>query len=499
MRNLNDKILGATKWSAITEIIAKLIVPITNMILARILAPEAFGVIATITMIISFVDMFTDAGFQKFLIQYEFKSEEDLNLFANVAFWTNLIISIVLWSLIIIFSDRIAYMVGNNGLGNVIAIACIQLPLTSFSSIQMSIYRRNFDFKTLFAVRIVSILIPFLITIPLAFLGFSYWSLILGNIVSHLFNAIILTLKSTWKPRLVYKFEALKDMLSFSIWTLIESISIWLTTWIDTFIIGSMLNQYYLGIYKTSMSMVNSIFLLVTASTTPILFSALSRVQDNDLEFKKIFFTFQKIVSYLVFPISIGIFIFSDFVVKILLGDKWSEASGVISIWGLISGILIIFSHYSSEIYRAKGKPKLSFLAQMLHLIVLIPICYIFVQYDFDTFVNARAIIRLESVFVNLIIMKYIFGITFRNIFNNIKYSFVASILMGILGLILVNISQNILWQIISILICIIVYILILFIGNESRKDIYIFIQKIELDKKLNLNKKTIIMKGNEK
>ena len=288
-------------------------------------------------------------------------------------------------------------------------------------------------------------------------------------------------------------------MLSFSIWTLIESISIWLTTWIDTFIIGSILNQYYLGIYKTSMSMVNSIFLLVTASTTPILFSALSRVQNNDLEFKKIFFTFQKIVAYLVFPISIGIFVFSDFVVKILLGDKWSEASGIISIWGLISGILIIFSHYSSEIYRAKGKPKLSFLAQILHLIVLIPICYIFVQYDFDTFVNARAIIRLESVFVNLIIMKYIFGITFRNIFNNIKYSFVASILMGILGLILVNISQNILWQIISILICIIAYILILFIGNESRKDIYIFIQKIELDKKLNLNKKTIIMKGNEK
>ena len=207
MRNLNDKILGATKWSAITEIIAKLIVPITNMILARILAPEAFGIIATITMIISFVDMFTDAGFQKILIQYEFKSKEDLNLFANVAFWTNLIISIVLWSLIIIFSDRIAYMVGNNGLGNVIAIACIQLPLTSFSSIQMSIYRRNFDFKTLFAVRIVSILIPFFITIPLAFLGFSYWSLILGNIASHLFNAIILTLKSTWKPRLVYKFS----------------------------------------------------------------------------------------------------------------------------------------------------------------------------------------------------------------------------------------------------------------------------------------------------
>lgn len=75
-KQLHRKVANAAKWSAITEIIAKLIAPVTNMALARILAPEAFGVIATITMIISFADMFTDAGFQKYLIQHEFKDEK---------------------------------------------------------------------------------------------------------------------------------------------------------------------------------------------------------------------------------------------------------------------------------------------------------------------------------------------------------------------------------------------------------------------------------------
>ena len=75
--NLKNKVVNATKWSTITEIAAKLISPVTNMILARILAPEAFGVVATVTMIISFADMFTDSGFQKYLVQHEFKDENE--------------------------------------------------------------------------------------------------------------------------------------------------------------------------------------------------------------------------------------------------------------------------------------------------------------------------------------------------------------------------------------------------------------------------------------
>ena len=73
MPNVNNKVVvNATKWSAITEVVAKLISPITSMVLARLLAPEAFGVVATITMIVTFAEIFTDAGFQKYLIQHEF-------------------------------------------------------------------------------------------------------------------------------------------------------------------------------------------------------------------------------------------------------------------------------------------------------------------------------------------------------------------------------------------------------------------------------------------
>ncbi|MDM0474736.1 lipopolysaccharide biosynthesis protein [Clostridium perfringens] len=469
--NLKNKFINATKWSTITEIAAKLVSPITNMILARIISPEAFGVVATVTMIMSFSDMFTDAGFQKYLIQHKFKNENEKFKNANVAFWTNFCISIFLWIIIVIFREQIAIYVGNPGLGNVIAIACIQLLLTSFSSIQMALYRREFDFRTLFLIRMMSVFIPFFVTIPLAFLGLSYWSLIIGSIVMQFLNAIIMTIKSKWKPYLFYNIHILKEMLSFSIWSLVEAISIWFTTWVDIFIIGNYLNDYYLGIYKTSTTMVNALMSLITASIIPVLFSALSRLQDDKEKFNKIYLDIQKIVSIFVFPLGVGVYLYSDLATKILLGSKWNEASGVIGIWALTSAIVIVLGHFSSEVYRAKGIPKLSFFAQLLHLVVLIPVCIVSSKYGFWPLVYSRAWIRMELILVNLILMKFVIGFPVGKMFKNIIPTTISVIAMGVVGNLLKQINKGLLWSFISIIICILFYFGVLWLFPSIRME----------------------------
>lgn len=476
---LGNKILNATKWSAITEIAAKLVSPITNMILARILAPEAFGVVATVTMIVSFADMFTDAGFQKYLVQHEFKSEEEKFNNANVAFWTNLGISILLWITIFIFREKIAISVGNPGLGNVIAIASFQLLLTSFSSIQMALYRRDFDFKTLFLVRMVAVFIPFAVTVPLAILGLKYWSLIIGTITMQLSNAIVLTLKSKWKPKLYYKLKILKEMLSFSIWSLIEANSIWLTAWADTFIIGNALNQHYLGLYKTSTSMVNTLMALITGSTTPVLFSTLSRLQDDEVKFIRIFLKFQRLISIIVFPLGIGVYLYSDLATQILLGSQWIEANGVIGIWALTSSIMIVFGNYCSELYRAKGRPKLSFIAQLLHLIVLIPACIISAKHGFWALVYTRSLIRLQFVLVHLVLMKFVIRFPMLKMLKNVFSTLVSAVAMGVFGYLLQQINEGLIWSLFSIILCSLFYFGILFIFPYMRKEVFELVKKV--------------------
>lgn len=427
----------ATKWSSVTEIAAKLVAPISTIVLARLLTPVAFGVLVTATMVISFAEIFTDAGFQKYLIQHKFNTEKELHESTTVAFWTNLVLSLLIWIIIIYFSEEIATLVGNEGRGDVIAISCICIPLAAFSSIQMAIYKRSLDFRTLFLVRIAGVMIPLIITIPLAFFTHSYWSLIIGMIVLNLSNAIILTVKSKWKPNFFYSFDLLKDMFSFTVWSMFEAVFIWMTSYIDIFIVGTMLNQHYLGVYRISMATVGQIMGLITAATTPVLFSSLSKLQNDDDKLKEMFFSFQKIVGILVMPLGVGICLFNDLITSILLGSQWGEAAHFIGLWGLTSSITIIFAHYCSEIFRAKGKPKLSALAQLLHMAFLIPTVLWAVGHGFTFLCDMRALVRLTSILINAIILYNLIGISFFSMLKNVFPSFAASFIMaaGVLAL----------------------------------------------------------------
>lgn len=486
-KQLRNKIGNAAKWSSVTEVIAKVITPITNMILARLLAPEAFGVIATVTMIISFVDMFTDAGFQKYLVQHEFENNKEKEQSTNVAFITNLFISVFLWSFIIIFRNPIADIVGNPGLGNVIAIACIQLPLTSFSSIQMALYRRDFNFKTLFYVRMVKSVLPLIITVPLAIAGLSYWALIIGTICGELSNALILTIKSKWKPSLFYSLSLLKDMLSFSIWTLLESISIWLTLWFDVFIIGSSFSQYYLGLYKNSLNMVNALMAVVSSAIIPILFSSLSRLQNNDIAYKKMYYTAQRFSAYLIFPMGVGLFLYSNLATNLMFGSKWSEASNIVGIWSLMAAIGIVFSNFNGEVYRSKGKPKLSFVYQMIHLCFLVPSCLIAIRYGFWALVYTRSLMRIQGTITGFIFMKAFMGFSIKDMLHNtIKPAF-CTILMGLVAFLLKQVSSSVSWSFISIIICIVVYAISLIL--ISRDDFIYMLKFFKIDKKLKIGK----------
>lgn len=467
MSELNNRVANATKWSAITEIVAKLVTPITSMVLARLLTPEAFGVVATLTMVISFAELFTDAGFQKYLVQHEFKDDKERDEHTNVAFWSNFILSMFLWGIIAVFSKSIATLVGNPGLNHVLIIACVGIPIAAFSSIQMALYRRNLNFKMLFKVRIVSVLIPLFITIPLAYWLRSYWALILGSLTQQIANAVLLTVFSNWKPRLFYSFKALKEMLSFTLWSLFEAISIWLTGYIDIFIVGTTLSAYYLGLYTTSSTVVGQIIGMITAAITPVLFSSLSRLQSDKKEFDNMFYRFQKLVAFVVVPISFLVFCFSDFITEILLGDQWTETAGFIGLWGLTSGVTIVLSHFSSEVFRAKGLPKISVLAQWLHILALWPTVLIAVNYGFTTLYIARCIVRIELIVVNVILMVIFIKMSASRMILNVLPSCIASSAM--LLLFLLPRPNGLFMTILYVLVSLMVYFIVIMLFPSER------------------------------
>ncbi len=466
---MDTKVVAAAKWSLITEVLAKLITPVTNIILAHILAPTAFGILATIMMVISFAEMLADAGFQKFLVQYEFENEEEKQKSVSVAFISNIVLAIVLWLVIIIGRDELAILVGNEGLGVPLAVMGAMLPLSAFSSIQMAMYRRNFNFKFLLSIRMITIITPLLVSIPMALAGFDYWSLIAGLLAAHLFTAIALCVRQEKLISIYFSGSVFRNMFSFSAWSLAEAFSIWLTAWVDTFIISHFLNAYYLGVYKMPTAIVTTVMAIATSSMAPVLFSALSRYQHNQVEFERTFLTFQRYMALFLVPLGVGMFVYQDFIVQILLGPQWKLAGIVLGSWALSSSLVTAISYLISEAFRAKGMPNISFLAQVAHLVVLIPVIYVCVQYDFTTFVYARSIVRVQMIAVLLYLLAKYVNMSAWHVIRNIKSYIIASAIVGTGSYVLLHLHNSMMWTVFCICISLISYLGVLYLFPTER------------------------------
>lgn len=475
-----DKKIGkAAKWSSITEILAKIVAPISSMILARLLVPEVYGVVTSINMVISFSDLFTDAGFQKFLIQHKFSDETELNRTTNVAFWTNLGISLLIWCIIILFSTPIADLVGSPGKEFVLCVACISLPLTSFSSIQNARFKRDMDFKTLFGVRMIAIIVPFVVTIPLAYFTRNYWALVIGTIIINLSNAILLTIRSAWKPQLFFNIKVLKEMLDFSLWSMMESILAWLINWGDTFIVGKYLSTYYLGLYKTSMTTVNQIIGIVSAATVPVMLTALSRLQNDDEKFRKTYYSFNFVTGIFLLPMGVGMYVYRNVICSILLGQNWNEAANFMGIWGLVSSVAILYNSFNGNVLISKGKPKISVIIQILQIVAIVPAVYCSMQISFDCLAYSRALVRLVGMIIFICVVWKMYGLS---LFKCIKQScgiICATTIMGICGVVFTHLELNTVVEFVTIFICIIVYFGIAMMFPSIRKLIIPFINSV--------------------
>lgn len=480
-KSFYNKLIAATKWSSLSEIIAKLLTPITSMILARILAPEIFGIVASINVVISFCDLFTDAGFQKYIIQHETQSDVTIESYANVAFWTNLVISFTLWGLISLVAEPVATIVGCQGKSMAIIVACANLPLTSFSSIQMALLKREMNFKPLFYSRIITIFVPVCVTVPLAIMTRSYWAMIAGTIATNLITVLTMLVLLKWRPKFQFRFYLLKRMFDFSIWSLLESVLVWMINWGDVFIVSGILSSYYLGLYKTSMNLINQVFATVSAATVPVLLSALSRLQNDDEKFRNVYYRFSFYSGLLLIPMGVGLFVFRDTVCVIGLGEEWLEASTLMGTWGLVSAVAILLNSYNGNVLIAKGRPKLSVVIQIVQIAFIVPAVYIGAKTGFENLSYLRAAVRVVGMIVHCLAVKRIADISFKKVMFDLLPSFVATAVMGVFGWWFVSLKKGLVMNLGGIFICIVLYAIVAMMFPSVRSTASLVLNKLNV------------------
>ncbi len=468
----SNTIVKATKWSVLGEIVAKLALPISSMLLARIIAPAEYGIVASVNMVLTFCELFADAGFNKYIVQHETNSDDELDKIVNIAFWTNFVLTMLIWGIICLFAKPLAVLVGCPGKELAIMVSCVNLPLHGMISIQNARLKRDMDFKTLFFLRMVSLIVPFTVTIPVALVVRNYWALIIGTFACNAIHLIAMAIKLKWIPKLYYSFRLLKEIFSFSMWSMMEAFFVWLINWGDVFIVTQILTKEYLGIYKTSMNMVGQITGIVSASIVPVFLSSLSKVQNDDKKFNELFYKFSATAGIILVPMGVGMYIYRDLMCSVALGDAWMLGSDLMGIWGLINSIAILFNSFNGNVLIAKGKPKVSVIVQIVQILIIMPTVYISANIGFGVLSYSRALIRVSGMVIYCFTVWKMYKI---NCFETIKRLFptiVSTFVMACFGVFALSLNLGEVFELISVVICVVIYFGILAMFPSVRKGL---------------------------
>jgi len=458
----HKSIANSIKWSSFAEIGVKFITPITTMILARILAPEEFGILAICSMIVHFAEIIADSGFGKFIVQADFKDNDELKQYATVAFWSHLIVALLIWVVIIVLCSPLVRFLGIPNHEPVLIVACSQLVFMSMISTQLGLLRRRFEFKKTFVARIATAVVTFLVAVPIALITQSYWALIIGNVAGSIINALILVWLSKWLPSLYYSLSILKKMFAFSFWSLCEGLAHWFIFWCDVFIATQFFTIYQLGLYKNSTSILLSFIGMITASMSPVLLSVLSRLK-NDVSYNEVYMQITKLFMYALLPICISIYFCRNFVTLVLLGTKWMEAADIIGLWAVMLGISVFIYSFPAEIFKSKGIPKYLFLYQLSYIAFLIPICIYATRFGFWTFVYARVSCIFIQIILYLIFNKIILKWNLETLLFQMKKPIGMSVFYGFVCSFVFHFVHSYFIQVLSCLLLLVLYTMLCF------------------------------------
>lgn len=391
-------ILNSLFWIFLKNFATIFIQLVLQIVMARLLMPEDYGLIAIVLVFINISVILSQSGLNYALIQKRNPSVHDY----STVFTVSLIIATLLYSILFILAPFIAGMYGNSEITLVLRVFSITLFIGPFLSVQNAYIAKNALFKVQFISGLIAIIISGIIGLIMAINGFGVWSLVTQYIMNSLLISVLLLIFISWKPKLYISLNNFKDMIKFSYKLLIVAIVSEFYNDLRTLIIGKKYTSATLGTYDRGFSIPRTIIKPVNNTIRTLMFPTLSEYNNNPAEMKKILRRSIKTSMLLVFPMMVGLALVAHPLVLLLLTDKWIGAVIFIQIFSLLFSIEPIHS-LNRQAIIAIGKSNLSLFIEIIRKIVGIAILIISLKYG----VVYIALGALIDGFVGLFITTY--------------------------------------------------------------------------------------------
>lgn len=372
--NLNQRMVRGSAWMIALRIADRFVGLISTIILARLLVPADFGLIALAMAMVGAITILGEFGFELALIQNQ-KAERR---HYDTAWTLSILRGLFAGLIIFLLAEPLANIFEDPRLTEVIQILAFLPLIQGTYNIGTVAFRKELTLNKEFIFRILPRLAGVAITIAFAFTWRSYWALVYGTLAGASLRLVLSYVMHSFRPRL--SFAALGEIFDFSKWILLNSIVAFANRKADTFIIAKFLDATALGMFALSRQIANMASSEVIAPIKQALFPGYSKLAHDVALLRKAFLDVFGILVLIALPVAVGIGLTAQFFVPILLGPNWLGTIPLIEILVISGGIRSVTSHVR-PIYLAMNRPKYGAYASIGRAVVFLPMTFFALQY----------------------------------------------------------------------------------------------------------------------
>lgn len=411
--NLRSKAVQGISWSFAGQMVKQSFQFVFNVILARLLSPAEFGLVAMANVFVYFLLIFSDLGISSALIQKKNVTESHW----SSAFWLNFALGLILTVLFVFLSPAIAHFYNHPELENILMVLSVNFVLSSLTMIQQSILTRNLDFYALMVRDIGSVVISGLLAIYLAFKGWGVWSLVIQLLIATTVNNIFLWCSSQWRPKFIFSLTAIKDFFSFSSnLTCFQTLNYFARN-LDQLLIGKFLGSQELGYYSLAYKLMMLPLQNISWVLVKVMFPVFSKVQDDKVRLGRAFLKMLKAISIISFPIMMLFFALGPELIRTVYGPKWSLAGDIVRILSFC-GMFQSVGTIAGLVYQSIGKTDLQLRMGILDTAITFLTLFFCVRYGLFGVALGYTTMSILWVHVTLGVGAWAIGMRYKTMYS---------------------------------------------------------------------------------
>lgn len=477
-----EQFAKGTVWKLLERFTGRGISLVISVVLARLLTPNDYGLIALTTVFTNLSEILIDAGFGTALIR---KKEIDDGDYACV-FTISAVISTILYIILFFISPLVAAYYEKPELTAVLRVMSLVLFIQAFGSSRNAFVNRNMQFKLLMKCNTVAAIVSGSIGIICAYMGLGVWSLVLQRLLQQTIITFLLFLMLKWKPRLRFSKEKFKGLFGFSVGVIGASLVNYMENCVNSLVIGKHYSVTDLGYVDKATILPEQISLNSFGAMTNVLLPTVSSYQHDIKKLKLVIRKVVRYTSFVIFPVMLGMLMVSREAIYVLFSEKWLPAVPMmqfICIYYIATPLMLI----DVQVFFGLGHSKIRLKTEIYRMIFIITgvflCCFIFnTEIKYLSMSNAIAVC-LGTLITHIEIQKMIGYTIIERLADNYK-SVISSILMCIV----VYFTKVLLgYFVIPVVICLVVevvigvafyWIMAKILRNEVYNEIVNFIKK---------------------